>query len=257
MESMSIATLPSEIVYEILSRTSLETLKRSSILSKETNALTYESLFSNLHCQRTNTLRGVYLQGYRRGVYKGVFVSSKSRVPASISGTLNWLTTKGNIFSYDLHEDSSRFIELPNDGSVNNNLQLIDYEGKLGLNVQDREQHYCGESWVFSQNIWTRQHSINLKPLEERTCNILSVCNSDVVLVKYCLWAVAFYDFKKGITLRTQDLNHHVPDCAFHFESDFELFDLKRPTYTPTPDEKIRRQGKRTKTQQKEYGFSI
>ncbi|KAM7267409.1 hypothetical protein ACFE04_009575 [Oxalis oulophora] len=123
-----------------------------------------------------------------------------------------------NIFSYDVHEDSSRFIELPNHGSVIRNLKLIDYEGKLGLTVQ--EQSDC--------------------------------MGFDVVLVQYH-WYVALYDFNKEIRLRTETLNF-FPSCGYHFESDFESFNLNKQTYTPTADEQRRRQRKRIQTQQKEYG---
>ncbi|GMI89408.1 hypothetical protein HRI_002610100 [Hibiscus trionum] len=55
-----------DVLFEILSRTELKTMKKCRILSKECKDLTFESSFTRLHAQRTTTMVGYLLQSLRR-----------------------------------------------------------------------------------------------------------------------------------------------------------------------------------------------
>ncbi|XP_062148714.1 F-box protein At5g07610-like [Alnus glutinosa] len=60
MESSS--TLPSDVLFEIFSRTSLKTIGRSRLVSKDLNLATYESSFVQAFRQRTKTISGFFTQ---------------------------------------------------------------------------------------------------------------------------------------------------------------------------------------------------
>ncbi|GKV49710.1 hypothetical protein SLEP1_g56445 [Rubroshorea leprosula] len=64
-----------DLLFEILSRTPLQTLGKCRLLSKECNNLTYESRFMQLHSARTRTLSGFFVQSLRRNKYNSTFVS--------------------------------------------------------------------------------------------------------------------------------------------------------------------------------------
>lgn len=65
-----------DIVSEILSRASLQTVASSRLVSKECNRLTYESWFRNLNSERAKTTYGYFLQRIVWGKYSSQFVSS-------------------------------------------------------------------------------------------------------------------------------------------------------------------------------------
>ncbi|KAF2305739.1 hypothetical protein GH714_007941 [Hevea brasiliensis] len=65
-----------DIIFEILSRSSLKTLARCRLLSKEINSLTYQSAFLNLHCPRTKTISGYFVQSLRYNKYSSAFIDN-------------------------------------------------------------------------------------------------------------------------------------------------------------------------------------
>ncbi|GLU11827.1 hypothetical protein SLE2022_285470 [Rubroshorea leprosula] len=73
---MESSYISSDVFFEILSRASLQTLGRGRLLSKECNSLTYGSKFMQLHCQRTGTLSGFFIQSFVRNKHISTFVSS-------------------------------------------------------------------------------------------------------------------------------------------------------------------------------------
>ena len=65
-----------DVIYEVLTRSSMETVGKCRLLSKEYNKLTYESLFTKLHNQRTNIVFGFLIQSMIRNKYQVSFVST-------------------------------------------------------------------------------------------------------------------------------------------------------------------------------------
>ncbi|XP_058002343.1 putative F-box protein At5g52610 [Hevea brasiliensis] len=65
-----------DIIFEILSRSSLKTLAKCGLLSKEVNSLTYQSAFMNLHCQRTKTISGYFVQSLSYNKFSSTFVDN-------------------------------------------------------------------------------------------------------------------------------------------------------------------------------------
>jgi len=65
-----------DAIYEVLTRSSMETVGKCRLLSKEYNKLTYESLFTKLHGQRTNIVSGFLIQSMIRNEYQISFVST-------------------------------------------------------------------------------------------------------------------------------------------------------------------------------------
>ncbi|XVE70685.1 hypothetical protein DITRI_Ditri10aG0090100 [Diplodiscus trichospermus] len=65
----------SDVLFEILSRVELKTLKRCRLVSRECNSLTYDSSFMRLHCQRTETITGYFIQSLRFSKYNSGFFS--------------------------------------------------------------------------------------------------------------------------------------------------------------------------------------
>jgi len=65
-----------DAIYEVLTRSSLETVKKCRLLSKEYNNLTYKSLFTKLHSQKTNIVSDFLIQSMIRNKYHVSFVST-------------------------------------------------------------------------------------------------------------------------------------------------------------------------------------
>ncbi|XP_022728888.1 uncharacterized protein LOC111284494 [Durio zibethinus] len=72
---MAPCNVNSDLLFEILSRMELKTMRRYRILSRECNSLTYESSFMRLHCQRTKTIAGYFVQSLRSNRYHSTFLS--------------------------------------------------------------------------------------------------------------------------------------------------------------------------------------
>ncbi|GMI97831.1 hypothetical protein like AT1G64295 [Hibiscus trionum] len=64
-----------DLLFEILSRADLETLRKCRILSRECNALTYKSTFLRSHCERTNTLCRYLIHSLQQGRSDSTFSS--------------------------------------------------------------------------------------------------------------------------------------------------------------------------------------
>ncbi|XP_022752202.1 F-box protein At5g49610-like [Durio zibethinus] len=72
---MAVCNVCSDVLFEILSRVELKTLRKCRLLSRECNSLTYESSFIRLHCQRTKTIAGYFIQSLRSNWYHSTFLS--------------------------------------------------------------------------------------------------------------------------------------------------------------------------------------
>ncbi|XP_047959990.1 uncharacterized protein LOC125205249 [Salvia hispanica] len=84
------AKLLSELFFEILSRTSLETLEQCKSVSKEWKQIIYEPTFIPLHSQRTNSLYGYFFQTLKSSKSHSAFVST---APGAINST--WPRNEG------------------------------------------------------------------------------------------------------------------------------------------------------------------
>uniref|UniRef100_B9IE03 Uncharacterized protein n=1 Tax=Populus trichocarpa TaxID=3694 RepID=B9IE03_POPTR len=65
----SAGDLCQDVIYEVLTRLSMKTMGKCRLLSKEHNKLTYESLFTKLHSQRTNIVSSFLIQSMIRNEY--------------------------------------------------------------------------------------------------------------------------------------------------------------------------------------------
>ncbi|EOY30312.1 F-box associated ubiquitination effector family protein, putative [Theobroma cacao] len=83
--------LSSDVMFEILSRMPLKMLRRCRLLSRECNSLTYESSFMRLHCQRTNTIAGYFIQTSKKSRGYSTFCSIDNPGVASDQLTLDFL----------------------------------------------------------------------------------------------------------------------------------------------------------------------
>ncbi|KAG6390591.1 hypothetical protein SASPL_148329 [Salvia splendens] len=70
------ATLLPELIFEILSRTSLETLEQCKSVSKDWKQIIYDPTFIPLHSLRTNSLFGYFFQTLKSSNYRSAFVST-------------------------------------------------------------------------------------------------------------------------------------------------------------------------------------
>jgi len=70
-----------DIIFEILTRSSMETVEKCRLLSKECNKITYESTFTNHHSQRTNIISGFFMQSMIRNKFYSSFVSVDTLKP--------------------------------------------------------------------------------------------------------------------------------------------------------------------------------
>ncbi|XVF88865.1 hypothetical protein PTKIN_Ptkin19aG0084900 [Pterospermum kingtungense] len=72
---MEPCNISSDVLLEILSRVNLKTLSKCRLLSRECNRLTYESSFMRLHCQRTKTVAGYFIQSLKSNRFYSTFLS--------------------------------------------------------------------------------------------------------------------------------------------------------------------------------------
>lgn len=161
---------------------------------------------------------GVLLAGTRPGV--------------SASGRVHWLLTNNQIFAYDLEKEDFEIFELPAPISKysNNNIQLVEYEGLLGLIcVKDEE---CMELWVADkggQNTWTMKEKISTEAVhnEEEGLGLVGLCNTDVALLKGCS-KLMLYKFQDKYSFKAINLDDKFscPSQIFPFQSNLEPVDL-------------------------------
>ena len=71
---MDLCIFPNELVMEILTRSSVETIASSRVASKEINSMTYDSVFMKYFHDRTNHILGYFVQD-PRNKYILTFVS--------------------------------------------------------------------------------------------------------------------------------------------------------------------------------------
>lgn len=74
-----------DILLEILSRATLQTVGRCRLVSKECNDLTYQSYFMHLHSQRTRTTSGLFLASVISHKHSAEFVSTDNYIPNNVS----------------------------------------------------------------------------------------------------------------------------------------------------------------------------
>jgi hypothetical protein len=67
-----------DAIYEVLTRSSMEIVGKCRLLSKEYNKLTYESLFTRLHNQKTNIVSYFLITSMIRNGYQVSFVSTNA-----------------------------------------------------------------------------------------------------------------------------------------------------------------------------------
>ncbi|KAH9648399.1 F-box associated ubiquitination effector family protein [Citrus sinensis] len=78
-------SIGTDILSEILSRATLQTVGRCRLASKECNDLTYRSYFMHLHCQRTRTISGFLLASMMSHKHPAEFVSTDNNIPNIVS----------------------------------------------------------------------------------------------------------------------------------------------------------------------------
>ncbi|XP_059636088.1 F-box protein At5g49610-like [Cornus florida] len=89
----------SDMCFEILSRTSLKTLDRCKSVCKAWNYLTYESSFMSLHCKRTDTVSGYFIQDESFKNHRTTFVSINQSDHSTSKLSLDFLPEKVNILA--------------------------------------------------------------------------------------------------------------------------------------------------------------
>nr|XP_018624397.1 F-box protein At5g41720 [Nicotiana tomentosiformis] len=72
---MASSELPSDMAFEILTPTSLETLDACKVVNKTWKNMTYKLGFMQVYCHRTNNILGYFVQGLENNKYVTEFVS--------------------------------------------------------------------------------------------------------------------------------------------------------------------------------------
>ncbi|XP_042479855.1 F-box protein At5g49610-like [Macadamia integrifolia] len=89
--SPSSPTLPGDILYEILTHVALDDLlRRCRWVCRNWNALTHDSTFNHLHCQRTQSVSGFFVQNLQKNKYHTSFLSI---VTSPIAISLDFMPT--------------------------------------------------------------------------------------------------------------------------------------------------------------------
>ena len=81
------------IIYEVLTHSSMKTVEKCRLLSNECNKFTYKTTFTKLHNQRTNIVFGFFVQNMIRNEYHVSFVliDTPKPYPEMSLDFLSWL----------------------------------------------------------------------------------------------------------------------------------------------------------------------
>lgn len=113
-QSMDSCVLPPELVMEILSRSSMETIASSRVTSKKINSMTYDSIFMKEFHDKTNYISGYYVQDMRRNKYISIFVSMNEHPNLSLKFLRHLVkietSTKQGILCCTSQESEHRYI---------------------------------------------------------------------------------------------------------------------------------------------------
>ncbi|XP_065879449.1 putative F-box protein At1g19160 [Euphorbia lathyris] len=374
---MEESKLSFDMIYEILSRSSLKTLASSRLVSKEFNLLSYDSTFLNLHSRRTNTLSGFFMQTTKHNKTSAAFLSPEnpeckisldflpvssltikassmqgflvcvhdtarvpqyyvckpitkewqlipnpktrfftesmgiqllrsnpshykilrlsrpnqrfvgkhyclrseifdSRVgkwrqiqqvklpydeqliscnpPISACGKFHWLTTKNNVFGFDVDDEKYYLFSLPNTSNHYDHVHLTSYESKLGV-ICNKDSFF--ELWVmeiYQKKEWSKRVIVSTESVKEQhmqTCNPVAFCNADVALVPG-FYSCLFFKFKNGSRIDKVRLESNViPQGVFPFRSDMELCHMKNELFNKRSNSKLRKN--KSKQRKEEY----
>jgi len=77
----STCDLCSDVIYEVLTHSSIKTIGKFRFLSKECNKFTYKSTFTKLHNQKTNIVSCLFIQNMIRNEYHIFFVLTNTSNP--------------------------------------------------------------------------------------------------------------------------------------------------------------------------------
>ncbi|KAG6718303.1 hypothetical protein I3842_04G143500 [Carya illinoinensis] len=88
---------PPDMIFEILSRTSLKTLGRCALVCKDWNRMVYESSFMHAFHQRTKTISGFFIQSSLWGKPFSEFISNYSMQDSDSKLSLDFLPKHVNI----------------------------------------------------------------------------------------------------------------------------------------------------------------
>jgi hypothetical protein len=113
-------TLHSDMLFEIFSRTSLQTIGWCRLVSKDLNLITYNSSFVQVFCQRTKIISGFFTQALSFSMIKSQFVSITDFATEDSIVFLKFLSTpvktqhatKQNILLC-VNEDNTRRYQIP------------------------------------------------------------------------------------------------------------------------------------------------
>nr|CAB3481671.1 unnamed protein product [Digitaria exilis]CAB3483749.1 unnamed protein product [Digitaria exilis] len=85
-------SLPEDQMLEVLTRVPLDDLAACRVVSTRWRSITYEPAFTPLHCRRTGTVSGYFLQSMLRDHYRAAFVSmNDASSPAAPAISLDFL----------------------------------------------------------------------------------------------------------------------------------------------------------------------
>lgn len=90
-------TLPEDMIFQVLTRVTYETLKQCRLASKWWNHLTYGSMFIELHCQRTAMVAGYFIQAFEKYKKKSIFICKDSPLVVHESPSLEFLPERMKI----------------------------------------------------------------------------------------------------------------------------------------------------------------
>ncbi|KAB5568179.1 hypothetical protein DKX38_001972 [Salix brachista] len=208
----------SDIIYEILTRSSMETVGRCRLLSKERNSITYDSVFTNLHGQRTNTMSGYFMQSMMSNIFYSSFVSMDDwRSYPKLS--LNFLPDRVETQA-STNQDS--------EDNKGKDIELVEYMGKLAITCIGKDESFI-ELWVlenYGKKEWNKRYKINIEAFKkEPYTRPVAFYNADIVLMKEYDHRVTFFNFKNG-SIERLSLENKLNHGCFRFQSDFEPSDL-------------------------------
>ncbi|CAH2080230.1 unnamed protein product [Thlaspi arvense] len=152
----------------------------------------------------------------------------RSGQPVSAYGYLHWLTWKNNVVRFCMRTETWSFIPVPEDIGGDGSLDLISYEGKLGVICSNSRQGYG--LWVLDSSLgssWVNRKDIEMTGLEDKYAKPLWFPSNDVVSVE-SLCRLSLYNMNSNksryLHMKTKDrLPYYLPrNVCFPFYSNYE-----------------------------------
>ncbi|KAJ0798048.1 putative F-box associated interaction domain, F-box-like domain superfamily [Helianthus annuus] len=147
--------------------------------------------------------------------------------PVTNSGSIYMLLTNNNILKFDAYSENEKWevfsSPIPYDES-RTSVELVKYNGSLGLACKPPDAAGCWEIWVLRKDgLWVKEADAESESKRE---SLKALYDSETSVMVDCE-TFLFYRFKQGNNMIKKVVLKDTPYQIFSFRSDVEPVDLK------------------------------